>query len=317
MANESTPAIPDLGQFIDWVWKTKAERDCLRDEVEQLRSLYDTSELKRLRAELEAARGLLEQRIPCDVMLPPATTIKRGCSLSTVLASMKMREEIPPNQRVFTATPAPEVPDHSERILEMVERGAITVERDFVGTMHIKVGDFDAVQVRYQYPHTDNASTRRLAERIADMLRNPLAEQGERQEAVPEETPHIIVFDDADRPDEKFSGAGARPAALRRWQQISMSWNAHLFVRVERNSRDDPYPCARLASQVNRIPAGLYAELEALRTLRDATGVYLQGYMRDEIEDEESCSADQHDAACSVKSALDNARALEWKGGDK
>ena len=138
---------------------------------------------------------------------------------------------------------------------------------------------------------------------------------GEQHEAVPEETPHIIVFDDADRPNEMFSGAGARPAALRRWEQISVSWNAHLFVRVERNSRDDPYPCARLASQVNRIPAGLYAELEALRTLRDAADVYLQGYMRDEIEDEESCSTDQHDAACSVKSALDNARALEWKGG--
>ncbi|MFV3386628.1 hypothetical protein ACNFCJ_14550 [Pseudomonas sp. NY15364] len=139
-----------------------------------------------------------------------------------------------------------------------------------------------------------------------------------RQEAVPEETPHIIVFDDADRPNEMFSGAGARPAALRRWQQISVSWNAHLFVRVERNSRDDPYPCARLAAQVSRIPAGLYAELEALRTLRDATGVYLQGYMRDEIEDEDNCvNVDQHDAACSVKSALDNARALEWKGGDK
>lgn len=68
---------------------------------------------------------------------------------------------------------------------------------------------------------------------------------------------------------------------------------------------------------VNRIPAGLYAELEALRTLRDATGVYLQSYMRDEIEDEESCSADQHDSACTVKLALDKARALEWKGGDK
>lgn len=74
------------------------------------------------------------------------------------------------------------------------------------------------------------------------------AEQGERQEAVPEETPHIIVFDDADRPNEVFSGAGARPAALRRWEQISVSWNAHLFVRVEKNSRDDPNPCARLAT---------------------------------------------------------------------
>lgn len=135
-------------------------------------------------------------------------------------------------------------------------------------------------------------------------------------EVVPEETPHIIVFDDADRPDEKFSGAGARPAALRRWEQISVSWNAHLFVRVERNSRDDPYPCARLAAQVSRIPAGLYAELEALRTLRDATGVYLQGYMRDEIEDEDNCvTEDQHDAACTVKLALDKAMALEWKGG--
>ncbi|WP_322979138.1 hypothetical protein [Pseudomonas sp. C11] len=73
----------------------------------------------------------------------------------------------------------------------------------------------------------------------------------------------------------------------------------------------DPQP-----AQVNRIPAGLYAELEALRTLRDAADVYLQGYMRDEIEDEDNCvSVDQHDAACSVKSALDNARALEWKGG--
>lgn len=153
------------------------------------------------------------------------------------------------------------------------------------------------------------------AEDARYVLRLISAEQGERQEAVPEETPHIIVFDDADRPNEMFSGAGARPAALRRWEQISVSWNAHLFVRVERNSRDDPYPCARLASQVNRIPAGLYAELEALRTLRDATGVYLQGYMRDEIEDEESCSADQRDAACSVKVSLDSARALEWKGG--
>lgn len=65
--------------------------------------------VKMVVSELEAARGLLEQRIPCDVMLPPATTIKRGCPLSTVLASMKLREDVAPNQRVFTATPAPEV----------------------------------------------------------------------------------------------------------------------------------------------------------------------------------------------------------------
>lgn len=73
---------------------------------------------------------------------------------------------------------------------------------------------------------------------------------------------------------------------------------------------------AAFAPKASRIPAGLYAELEALRTLRDATGVYLQSYMRDEIEDEDNCvTVDQHDAACSVKYALDSARALEWKGG--
>lgn len=63
------------------------------------------SRVKTVVAELEAARGLLEQRIPCDVMLPPATTIKRGCPLSTVLTSMKMREDAPPNQRVFHPAP--------------------------------------------------------------------------------------------------------------------------------------------------------------------------------------------------------------------
>jgi hypothetical protein len=50
---------------------------------------------------------------------------------------------------------------------------AVTVERDLFGTMHIKVGDFDYVQVKYQYPYTDNASTRALAERIAELLTAP------------------------------------------------------------------------------------------------------------------------------------------------
>lgn len=67
------------------------------------------SDYDALRTQVAELRAQLDQRIPCDVMLPPATTIKRGCQLSTVLVSMKMREDVPPNQRVFTATPAPEV----------------------------------------------------------------------------------------------------------------------------------------------------------------------------------------------------------------
>lgn len=93
---------------------------------------------------------------------------------------------------------------------------------------------------------------------------------------------------------------------------------------IEHDEMRDQYAAAiaqqgkRQATLVNRIPAGLYAELEALRTLRDAIRVYRDSYMRDEIEDEDSCvSVDQHDAACSVQAALGNAQALEWKGGEQ
>ena len=66
-----------------------------------------------------------------------------------------------------------------------------------------------------------------------------------RELLIPDECPHIIMFDDADRESITFAGTGARTAALKTWEQISASWNAHLFVRVERNSRDDRYPSAR------------------------------------------------------------------------
>ncbi|HGF9156615.1 TPA: hypothetical protein ACNIA6_006641, partial [Pseudomonas aeruginosa] len=45
----------------------------------------------------------------------------------------------------------------------------VTIERDVAGTIHIKVGDFDFIQLQYQRPYTDNASTWKLAERIASL----------------------------------------------------------------------------------------------------------------------------------------------------
>ncbi len=48
----------------------------------------------------------------------------------------------------------------------------------------------------------------------------------------------VIYFDDADRKPEVFGGEGAENAAKRRYEQISISWNAHLFVKVDSNSRD-------------------------------------------------------------------------------
>ena len=54
-------------------------------------------------AELAALKAQqVDERIPCDVILPPATKIKRGCSFNTLLVAMKQREKLPPAQRVFT-----------------------------------------------------------------------------------------------------------------------------------------------------------------------------------------------------------------------
>lgn len=69
---------------------------------------------------------------------------------------------------------------------------------------------------------------------------------------IPAECPHMIVFDDADRETLMFAGEGARNAALKTWEQISGSWNAHLFVRVERNSRDDRYPSANQSAPADK-----------------------------------------------------------------
>lgn len=90
----------------------------------------------------------------------------------------------------------------------------------------------------------------------SDMERERAALQAEltkaRELLIPEECPHMIVFDDADRETLMFAGAGARTAALKTWEQISRSWNAHLFVRVERNSRDDRYPSAHQSAPAAR-----------------------------------------------------------------
>jgi len=38
-------------------------------------------------------RSALEAKLPCDVHLPPATTINKGCAVTTLLAGLRVREE--------------------------------------------------------------------------------------------------------------------------------------------------------------------------------------------------------------------------------
>lgn len=64
-------------------------------------------------------------------------------------------------------------------------------------------------------------------------------------DALPDEGAYIIRFDDAEREDEFFAGHGAKDAARRRYEMVSVSWNAHLYVKFDSNCRDCVVPNAR------------------------------------------------------------------------
>lgn len=44
----------------------------------------------------------------------------------------------------------------------------------------------------------------------------------------------MIVYEDAEREHETFSGCGATNAAHRRFEAVKRTYNCHLFVRVAR-----------------------------------------------------------------------------------
>ena len=81
------------------------------------------------------------------------------------------------------------------------------------------------------------------------------------QDALPEEGAYIIVFEDAEVLDERFVGAGAKDAALRRYDMISMNWNAHLYVKIDSNHRDCTVPNALVAAAHAQV-AGFAGEME-------------------------------------------------------
>ncbi len=42
-------------------------------------------------ADMKEAAELLAMKLPCDVPLPPRTTIKKGCDLGTLLVALRVR----------------------------------------------------------------------------------------------------------------------------------------------------------------------------------------------------------------------------------
>ena len=74
----------------------------------------------------------LDEPLICDVMLPPATIIKRGCDLRTLLVAINQRGNLPPAQRVLRETalvqqPAPVAEHHP---LDHVEWWANAYEKE-------------------------------------------------------------------------------------------------------------------------------------------------------------------------------------------
>jgi hypothetical protein len=55
---------------------------------------------------------------------------------------------------------------------------------------------------------------------------------------------HLIVFDDRDRVPEFWPDA---KLAHKRFEDVSLAWNAHLYAKVKSNSRDDPHYSRNIA----------------------------------------------------------------------
>ena len=70
--------------------------------------------------------------------------------------------------------------------------GGVTIEKDIFGTVHIKMGDFDYIQIQYQYPYTDNASQNVLAKRIAELLTRPAQTEQQPVAVVPQGLPELL-----------------------------------------------------------------------------------------------------------------------------
>lgn len=67
------------------------------------------------------------------------------------------------------------------------------------------------------------------------------------------------------------------------------------------------------ALRKERVPAGLYRELVALRELRDQAKSYVDGYLQDEVEDADSCiSEEQHLSAAALSESLMDAFEAHW-----
>lgn len=83
---------PDYNDGDDVLWdlrdmaENNAQPDC------------DIDTLRRAISEIERLRAILDMKMPCDVRLPPATIIRKGCTFQTLLTGINQRtKDAPPH----------------------------------------------------------------------------------------------------------------------------------------------------------------------------------------------------------------------------
>lgn len=89
-------------------------------------------------------------------------------------------------------------------------------------------------------------------------LSTPASHDAQQPQCLHADGGYLIVYDDADMQPEAFALSGARDAALDRFEQISVNWNAHLYAKIKSNSRYCEVPDA-LAQQPAVVGDGLTA----------------------------------------------------------
>jgi hypothetical protein len=135
-----------------------------------------------------------------------------------------------------------------------------------------------------------------------------------------EDLTYLIYYDDRDRPLEIIVG---EKAARKRYEDISVSWNAHLFVLIDSNAKDDKAPVALLAAEGKRVEElvqasilerskseGLETEITAIRTHLLARAEAAEAE-RDKAQAEVNLLIDKgREHATKVDNAEDEVRAL-------
>ena len=91
-------------------------------------------------------------KLPCDVLLPPNTIIRKGCSVTTLMLALFQRTHFPEADTVLDrrASPAPAAPQDSETVTEEMVVAALAAA--------MKTSEDE---VRRFYPGSDFASMRR------------------------------------------------------------------------------------------------------------------------------------------------------------